>query len=127
MVLIFLSMAFQQTLNYNHCYTVKKPINMRHYDNLVEAINGLRAEGYTYDFNIKSNSVYCKELDKDYDPNAFEVEEVLHFEGADSSPNTRSILYVIKTKSGEKGVLLEAGSIYNSDRSPELTAKLQSY
>lgn len=100
---------------------------MRHFDNLVEAINTLRSEGYTYDFNIKFNSVYCKELDKEFNLNTFEVEEVLHFEGADSSPNTRSILYVISTSSGEKGILLEANSIYNSNRSPELTAKLQSY
>ena len=101
---------------------------MRDYDNLVEAINGLKAEGYTYDFNTKFNCIHCKALDQDFALDAFEVEEILHFEGDDSSADSRSIIYVIKTTNSDvKGILLEASGIYNSDRSPELTAKLQAH
>lgn len=98
---------------------------MRHFNNLVEAIEGLKKEGYTYDFNLLNDRIQCKDLSKDYPPNQFFVEEVLHFEGGDSSPETRSILYVIKTDTGKKGVLVEAGSMYDSDLSKELLEKLR--
>ncbi|MCB0586297.1 MAG: phosphoribosylpyrophosphate synthetase [Phaeodactylibacter sp.] len=98
---------------------------MRNFENLVEAINALKKEGYTYDFNLLNDCIHCQELDKGFRPETFEVEEVLHFEGADSSPETRSILYVISTSAGEKGMLLEADSIYNSDLSEELIQKLK--
>ncbi len=98
---------------------------MRSYDNLVEALEALKKEGYTYDFNLLGDCIHCEELNMDYRPDTFNVEEVLHFEGDDSSPDTRSILYVIETNRGDKGVLLEAGSIYDSDLSDELIEKLK--
>ena len=54
---------------------------MRHYDNLVEATEGLKKEGYTYDFNLLKDSIFCEELKKGFPPKKFEVEEVIHFEG----------------------------------------------
>ncbi len=98
---------------------------MRTFDNLVEAINSLNEEGYIYDFNLLNDCIHCKVMGKDFSPETFEVEEVLHFEGDDSSSETRSILYVITTSTGEKGMLLEAGSIYSSDLSEDLIGKLQ--
>ena len=99
---------------------------MRDFNNLVEALTTLKAEGYVYDFNLMDNQVFCKELGKGFMPSVFNVDEVLHFEGDDSSADTRSILYAISTSSGEKGVLLEAGGIYATDTiSTELLEKLK--
>lgn len=33
---------------------------MEHYDNLVEAINGLRKQGYVEDFNLKQDCLECR-------------------------------------------------------------------
>jgi hypothetical protein len=98
---------------------------MRNYDKLVIALQELKKEGYTYDFNLHTNCLHCPELKKDFSPADFEVEEIIHFEGDDSSPDSRSILYLIATGSGEKGVLLQAGGIYNEGPTRELLAKLQ--
>ncbi|MEM6726418.1 MAG: phosphoribosylpyrophosphate synthetase [Bacteroidota bacterium] len=96
---------------------------MRDYDNLVEAINGLKAEGYTLDFNLQTNCLYCKSLDRSFEPPEFEVEELLHFESDDSSADGRSMIYVIKTQAGN-GILLTTNSMYAQDLSPALKAAL---
>ena len=97
---------------------------MRNYNNLVEALSELKKEGYTYDFNLLPDCLHCQELDKNFAPVDFEVEEILHFEGDDSSADSRSMLYVIETSSGIKGVLVDSNSIYHSDLAPELLEKL---
>ncbi|MFK7776438.1 MAG: phosphoribosylpyrophosphate synthetase [Saprospiraceae bacterium] len=98
---------------------------MRHYDNLVEALNDLKSKGYSYDFNLLDKCLRCETLDKDFSPVEFNVEEVIHFEGDDSSADSRSILYVIETSSGIKGTLLTTNSIYHNNLSKELIAKLR--
>ena len=98
---------------------------MRNYDNLVEAFQDLKNEGYTYDFNLLDNNLRCDELSKDFSPVEFDVKEVIHFEGDDSSADSRSILYVIETSSGVKGTLLTTNTIYHNNISPELLAKLK--
>lgn len=96
---------------------------MRNYDNLVEAINGLKAEGYSLDFNLQSNCIFCKSIDQSFEPDHFEVEEVLHFESDDSSADGRSMIYVISTQIG-KGILVATNSMYAQELSPALKAAL---
>ena len=98
---------------------------MRNYDNLVEAFKDLKSKGYTYDFNLLDKSLNCEKLDQDFSPVDFNVEEVIHFEGDDSSAETRSILYVIQTRGGIKGTLLTTNSIYDNNLSKELIEKLR--
>ena len=93
------------------------------YDTLVEALTELKKRGYTYDFNVKSNSIYCKVLDESFDAGNFEVKEYHHFEG-DSDPGDLSEVYAIGTASGIKGVLTD-GICISSDLSPEMIQKLQ--
>lgn len=33
---------------------------MEYYDNLIEAINGLKEQGYVEDFNLKQNCLECR-------------------------------------------------------------------
>ncbi len=98
---------------------------MRNYDNLVEAFKDLKSKGYTYDFNLLDKSLRCEKLNKDFSPVEFNVEEVIHFEGGDSSAESRSILYVIETSGGIKGTLLTTNSIYHNNLSKELIEKLR--
>lgn len=94
---------------------------MQHFDNLVEATQSLKKQGYTHEFSLRHNELYCEDLDKSFAPADFEVEQALHFEGADSSPNTRSTLFLIKTQSGDNGTLIEEDGMYSDGNlAPEL-------
>lgn len=105
---------------------IEKP--MRHFDNLVEATQALNKAGYTHEFTLKRDRIHCEDLDKGFAPRDFEVEQVLHFEGADSSPDTRSTLFLIKTKSGAKGTLIEEDGMYGTDNvSSELLEKFKQH
>ncbi len=101
---------------------------MRHFDNLVEATQTLKKEGYPHEFTLKRDRIYCEDLNKGFAPDDFEVEQVLHFEGADSSPNTRSTLFLIKTDSNANGTLIEEDGMYGSDNvAPELLEKFKQH
>jgi hypothetical protein len=45
---------------------------MRSYDTLVEAIEDLKKEGYTYDFNLMDHCISCAEISTSFGP-AIEV------------------------------------------------------
>lgn len=97
---------------------------MQHFDNLVEATQTLKKKGYAHEFSLRRDQIYCEDLNKGFAPDEFEVEQVLHFEGADSSPNTRSTLFLITTNSNDNGTLIEADGMYGSDNiAPELLKK----
>jgi hypothetical protein len=99
---------------------------MRHFDNLVKATATLRDEGYTYDFRLLTDQLLCEELNKKYTPKSFHVDELHHFEGDDSSADTRSTLFAISTDTGEKGILIDEDGMYGADNvSEELLAKLR--
>lgn len=96
---------------------------MNAYDTLVEAINDLKSKGYTQDFNLKEDKIYCPVLKMNYRPKEFKVVEKHRFEGM-SSVDDNSILYAIATKSGVKGLLVDSYGIY-SEVSKEMLDKLK--
>lgn len=97
---------------------------MRAFDTLVEAINTLKEEGFTLDFNLEKDNIYCKELQQGFAPDAFKVLEYFRFEG-DSNPDDSSILFAIQTKDGHKGLLLDAYGAYAGEVSNELMQALK--
>ena len=58
---------------------------MKNYDTLSEAINELKANGYTYDFNLKPECLECASLKIEILPEDFQVDEVHRFEGMSST------------------------------------------
>lgn len=97
---------------------------MRNFDTLVEALQGLKAEGYQYDFNLISNGLHCKELDLMVGADDFVVEEIHRFEG-DSDPADNSILYVLSTSKGVKGTMVDAYGTYSGEIDPVVLQKLK--
>ncbi len=97
---------------------------MRDFDTLVEALNALKSEGYTYDFNLVDNCLECDGLEEKFDHQKFEVDEVFRFEGI-SNPDDNSILYAISTTSGVKGILLDAYGAYSGEISQDMLEKLK--
>jgi hypothetical protein len=91
------------------------------YDTVSQAVNGLKERGYTLDFNLKSNSVEC--LGQKFNPKDFEITEVYRFEG-NSDPADESVVFAIESKSGMKGVLVNAFGVYSEPLSDEMVSKL---
>ncbi|MBI1344119.1 MAG: phosphoribosylpyrophosphate synthetase [Terrimonas sp.] len=95
---------------------------MKTYETLSQAINGLKAEGYTTDFNLSENCLVCNE--GKFDINDFEIVNVFRFEG-ETNPDDSSILYVIESNKGHKGLLVSAYGVYAEGMSAEMALKLR--
>ena len=94
------------------------------YTSVVEAIEALKKEGFTEDFNLCDAGVEHKVKKVVYGARDFNVIKFFRFEG-DSNPDDNSILYAIETSAGEKGVLLDAYGVYSGNVPKELTDKLK--
>ena len=98
---------------------------MKNYDTLVEAINDLKAEGYSEDLNLKSNCVACPAKGFEMLADEFTVDAVYRFEG-DSNPDDSSVLYAISSeKYALKGILIDAYGAYADPLTTEMIQKLK--
>ncbi|MGB2759974.1 MAG: phosphoribosylpyrophosphate synthetase [Maribacter stanieri] len=97
---------------------------MKNYDTLSEAINGLKADGYNYDFNICLGHIECNSLKLKLHPEDFEVDKMYRFEGM-SSTDDNSVLYAISSKKGIKGLLVDAYGVYAENISEPMRKKLR--
>ncbi len=94
------------------------------YGTLSQAINGLKNEGYTLDFNLEKEYLLCTNNTASLSPDDFEIDAVFRFEG-DSNPDDESVVYAISsTKNKVKGLLVNAFGIYADGTSDVLIAKL---
>ena len=94
------------------------------YDTLSEAVNGLKARGYTEDFNLKETCLECAPRNLQLHPEHFTVDEFHRFEGA-SNPDDNSIVYAISSNDGLKGVLVDAYGMYSENINDAMARKLR--
>lgn len=94
------------------------------YDTLSEAIEALQEKGYDTDFNLVDEGIESKHLKKSWKAEQIEVEEAFRFEGM-TNPGDNSVLYVINTHDGEKGLLVDAYGAYSGQISKEMIEKLR--
>ncbi|PZD77943.1 phosphoribosylpyrophosphate synthetase [Mesonia sp. K7] len=98
---------------------------MKSYDNLVEALQGLKKQGYTEDFNLKENCLECSKGKYKIFHNEFEIDKTFRFEDDTSSPEGSSILYAISSdKFNIKGTMVNSYGIYSDDIADEMLDKL---
>jgi hypothetical protein len=98
---------------------------MESYTTLVDAINGLKKQGYTEDFNIKENCIDCRDGKYQLSPDDFKVDNVFRFEG-NSDPEDQSVLYAISSEKYKlKGILVNAYGIYSDEGANEIIRKLK--
>lgn len=98
---------------------------VKDFDTMVEAINHLKLEGYTEDFNIKANCLECLNKGITLEPDDFEVEGFMRFEGM-SDPSDSSILYFLTSeKYNVKGVLVNSYGAYSDPETAKLMQKLE--
>lgn len=96
---------------------------MESYETMVEALNALKTQGYTYDFNVKDDCIECTALNLRLKPDDFQVTHVYRFEGM-TDPSDQSVVYAIESEDGVKGTLVNAYGLYSDPVSDKLMAKL---
>jgi hypothetical protein len=97
---------------------------MKSYKTLSEAIEDLKKQGYTEDFNLTENALNWKAKQLQIHPEHFVVDETFRFEGM-SSTDDNSILYAISSDNGVKGLLVDAYGVYSDSLSPAMIQKLR--
>ena len=97
---------------------------MKQYSNLVEAINGLREEGYVEDFNLQQHCIECRNGQFKIFHDEFVVDKYFRFDvGSDAAD--QSIIYAISSdKYKLKGILINAYGIYSEPVTDEMLDKL---
>jgi len=97
---------------------------MENYDTVVAALNGLKAEGYTHDFNIEFDKIKCHESNVCLNPGEFEITKTFRFEG-DTNPSDEDVVYAVESKDGNiKGIISSAYGTYAEGLSTEMIKKL---
>ena len=97
---------------------------MENYDTVVAALAGLKAKGFTLDFNLAFDKIICNENGVCLNPNEFEIIEVYRFEG-DTNPADEDIVYGIESKDGSiKGSLTSAYGVYADTVSAEMIQRM---
>lgn len=93
------------------------------YSSLSVAIKDLQREGFEEDFNLVDDGIESKHLKKQWKAGELDVVRYYRFEGM-SSTDDNSILYVVETKDGHKGLLVDAYGVYDGQISQEMIDKL---
>ncbi len=97
---------------------------MDNYDTVTGALTGLKAKGYTMDFNIEFDKIICRDNNYCLNPHEFEITEVYRFEG-DTDPGDEEVVYAVESKDRKmKGVLTSAYGMYADSISNEMIQKL---
>jgi hypothetical protein len=92
-----------------------------HYATVSEAINKLRAQGFTEDFNISGELL--KSVNVSLDSDEFEIVDVYRYEG-NSDPADEAVVYAIQSATGVKGILVSGFGISADSFSSRILAKL---
>ena len=93
------------------------------YDTVVEAVQGLKQRGYAIDFNLEPGRLVCHETPLSLGPEEFEISEVYRFEG-DSDPADEAAVYAIRSRDGQKGLLVTGFGISAEGLGEEMVEKL---
>lgn len=97
---------------------------MINYDTVTEALAGLKARGYSIDFNLAFDRVICKQTGIFLYPSDFEITEFHRFEG-NTDPGDENTVYALESKDGNiKGALVAAHGAYSEDMDQDMLRKL---
>lgn len=97
---------------------------MQSFDTVTEALNALKQQGYTTDFNLAFDKIKCATTGVCLVPQQFDIVTHYRFEGA-TNPADEEVIYVIESKDGSmKGTLFSAYGIYSEAVSDEMISKL---
>ncbi len=93
-----------------------------HYETVSEAINQLRQQGFTTDFNLEKNCLVCHP--ETFNPDDFEIVDIYRYEG-NTDPADEATVYAIESKTGLKGILVTGYGTSIDNMSAEILDKLR--
>jgi iron-sulfur cluster repair protein YtfE (RIC family) len=103
---------------------LKRSVMEKSFGTLSQTVDGLKAEGYTMDFNINQECLACHKTNTVLSPDEFEIDAVYRFEG-ESDPDDEAVVYAISSsKYDVKGTLVNAYGTYSDEASDALVQKL---
>ena len=98
---------------------------MKIYDTVTEAVNDLIQRGYTANFGVDDDYIFCDEKDISLNPDEFMIDEVHRFEG-DTDPADETIVYAVSSIDHNiKGILVNAYGLYSDSFSNHMIEKLK--
>ena len=98
---------------------------MEIYNNLIDAINGLRNEGYNEDFNLKQNCIECRNGQYKIFHDEFHIDKFFRFDG-NTDPSEESIIYAISSEKYKlKGILINGYGVTSESLTNEMLEKLK--
>jgi hypothetical protein len=93
------------------------------YNDIADAVESLRKEGFVLSFEIEDHHITAKEKDLNLTPDQIDVvKSYTHDAGTD--PGSESTVYALETKSGHKGLLVVAFGMYADPSKASLIDKL---
>ncbi|EQA46605.1 hypothetical protein LEP1GSC050_0467 [Leptospira broomii serovar Hurstbridge str. 5399] len=96
---------------------------MHSYETISDAITGLKAEGYSEDFNLLWN-MHRRDSEIYTSPQNFKVDKFYRFEGS-TDPADEAIVYAISSsKSSHRGILVDGYGISSDAATGELISRL---
>ena len=96
----------------------------QNYQNLLEAVNGLRSRGYNYDFNFENTCLYCDKVSGKFEASDLKITEYYRFEGM-SDPEDNSVIYAIVSNTGHKGIIIDAYGAYSDEHKSAFLANIE--
>lgn len=93
------------------------------YSSLSIAIADLQNKGFTEDFNLVAEGIESRSLKREWKAGELEVVKFYRFEGM-SDPGDNTILYLIETQDGRKGLLVDVYGAERGDISSKMIKKL---
>lgn len=94
---------------------MEKDVQMPHVRTpLIEKTEELTEKGYDAEFQITEAGLKHLKGNEIYQPGDIHIVEFFRFEGI-TNPDDMAILYVIETKDGLKGTIIDAFGLYSDD------------
>ena len=92
-----------------------------HYATITEAIEELRKQGYTLDFNLEANRLKVDE--QEFSADEFEIVDLYRYEG-ESDPGDEATVYALASKSDVRGILVAGYGAIIDESSAETLKRL---
>lgn len=79
---------------------------------LSSCLGKVMRDGYTHDMKVEDGVIKSLQTDKSFQPHELKVVNFFRFEGM-TDPDDNALLYIIETKDGTRGTLVDAYGIYS--------------